>query len=84
MRERVVLPADATAGICPVVVSIKMPEDRRQKLQDAFLGMDKDAAGRHLLEEALLARFEKVTDSNYDDIRQMKKAAEEAGFTSIK
>jgi phosphonate transport system substrate-binding protein len=79
-----VIESRGPAGICPVVVSVKITEDRRQKLQDAFLGMDKDAAGRKLLDEALLTRFEKVEDSNYDDIRRMKKAAEQAGFPSIK
>jgi phosphonate transport system substrate-binding protein len=79
-----VIESRGPAGICPVVVSVKMPEPRRLKLQEAFLGMDRDPAGRKLLDEALVARFEKVDDHNYDDIRAMKKAAEDAGFNSIK
>jgi phosphonate transport system substrate-binding protein len=72
------------AGICPVVASAKIAADRRQKLQDVFLQMDKDPDGRKLLDEALVARFEKVDDGNYDDIRGMKKQAEDAGFGVIK
>jgi phosphonate transport system substrate-binding protein len=79
-----VIESRGPAGICPVVVSVKMPEPRRQKLQAAFLGMNQDPEGRKLLDEALVARFEKVDDHNYDDIRLMKKAAEDAGFNSIK
>lgn len=72
------------AGICPVVVSLKTPEGRRLKLQEVFLSMHQDTAGRKLLDDALVARFERVEDSNYDDIRAMRKAAEEAGFATIK
>jgi phosphonate transport system substrate-binding protein len=72
------------AGICPVVASCKINEERRQKLQDAFLTMHKDPAGRKLLDEALVDRFEPVDDTNYDDIRAMKREAESAGFGSIR
>lgn len=79
-----VIESRGPAGICPVVVSVTVEESRRRKLQDAFLEMDKDPEGRKILDEALVARFEKVDDRNYDDIRAMKKAAEDAGFNSIK
>ncbi len=43
-----------------------------------------DPVGRSILGEALIARFEAVGDSNYDDIRRMKKMAEDMGFTEMK
>ncbi|PTY01874.1 hypothetical protein DB346_10475 [Verrucomicrobia bacterium LW23] len=79
-----VIESRGPAGICPVVVSVKVPDSVRKKLQDAFVGMDKDPEGRKILDEALVERFEVVRDDNYDDIRKMKKAAEEARFSVIK
>ena len=72
------------ASICPVVASAKMPEAQLRNLQNAFLGMHQDPQGRRILDEALVERFEKVDDRNYDDIRHMKKAAADRGFTIIK
>ncbi len=79
-----VIESRGPAGICPVVSSVKISEDRREKLQAALLGMNTDPEGRKILDEALVERFVKVDDSNYDDIRQMKKAAEKIGFNSIR
>ncbi len=72
------------AGIPPVVASTKLPAAVRKRIKDALIGMKNDPLGRSILDEALIARFEAVDDSNYDDIRRMKKMAEEAGFTEIK
>lgn len=79
-----VIESRGPAGICPVVVSVKLPQPVREKLQAAFTGMANDPEGLKILDEALLARFEKIDDKNYDDVRQMKKAAEDAGFNTIK
>ncbi len=72
------------AGIPPVVASTKLAAALRKRIQDALIGMKNDPAGRSVLDEALIARFEGVSDSNYDDIRRMKKMAEDTGFTEIK
>ena len=72
------------SGIAPLVASARMPTDLRDKLQHALVTMHEDPEGRKLLDEALLERFTFVDDSNYDDIRAMKKAAEKAGFTVIR
>jgi phosphonate transport system substrate-binding protein len=72
------------AAICPVVASVKLPEPRRDMVQETLLGMDEDPKGRQVLDDALVARFEKVNDRDYNGIRQMKKAAEDAGFNVIK
>lgn len=70
--------------IGPLVVSSQMPADLRDKLQHALVTMHEDPEGRALLDEALLDRFVVAQDSNYDNIRAMKKAAEKAGFTVIR
>lgn len=72
------------SGIAPLVASARMPTDLRDKLQHALVTMHEDPEGRKLLDEALLERFSLVDDSNYDDIRAMKEAAEKAGFTVIR
>jgi phosphonate transport system substrate-binding protein len=72
------------AGICPLVASSKMPADLRDRLQQTLATMHEDPEGRKILDEALLSRFVIVDDTNYDDIRVMKEAAEKAGFTVIR
>lgn len=79
-----VIESRGPSSICPVVASLKTSEDRRVKLQEALLGMDKDPAGRKILDEALVLKFEKIEDSMYDDIRGEMKAASAAGFETIK
>lgn len=83
-REVRVLESAGPAGICPLVASSKMPADLRDKLQRALVSMHEDPEGRRILEEALLSKFVVVDNSNYDDIRSMREAAEKAGFTVIR
>jgi phosphonate transport system substrate-binding protein len=72
------------AGICPVVVSRRAPAELKVQLKRVLLTMHESPAGRKVLVEALVERFAEVPDGNYDDIRQLKKAALEAGFPVIK
>jgi phosphonate transport system substrate-binding protein len=72
------------AGICPLVVSTKLPAEVREKLRKHLSTMHENPVGRKILDDALLDRFAIVDDKNYDDIREMKEAAEKAGFTTIK
>ena len=68
------------AGVPPVVMSTRTPVKLRKKLQLIFLNMHRDKEGKKILKKALLKRFEKPDDKNYDDIRMMEKAAKDAGF----
>ena len=79
-----VLESVGPVGICPIVASIRMPEELRKSLQRALVTMHEDPEGRKILDEALLERFTLVDDSNYDDIRAMRDAADKAGFTHIR
>jgi len=78
-----VLESVGPAGICPLVMSPKLPATVRDKLQHAIVTMHEDPVGRKILDDALLDRFMIVDDHNYDDIRAMKEAAEKAGFNVI-
>ena len=70
------------AATVPFVVStaavIKAP------LKARLLAMHEDPRGRQILDEAFLDRFAEVTDADYDGLRAMKKAAEEARFLEIR
>lgn len=72
------------AGIPPLVASTKMEPEYVEMVQKILVQMKDDPQGTAILDEALVDRFEVVDDSNYDDIRRMKKLAEDAGFWEIK
>jgi phosphonate transport system substrate-binding protein len=70
------------AATVPFVVStaavLKAP------LKARLLAMHEDPRGRQILDEAFLDRFAEVTDADYDGLRAMKKAAEDARFLEIR
>lgn len=68
------------AGAPPVVASSHIPDTLLKTLQNVFTHMHEDPAGKEILARALLSRFDKPDDSNYDDIRKMEQAARDAGF----
>ncbi len=77
----------ATIGpspIPPVVVARGLEAALRARLQDAFLTMAADAAGRAILAEGRIARFVPVRDADYDPIRAMARRAETAGFLTLR
>ncbi len=83
-REVKIIETLGPAGIPPVIASTKLSAAVRRRIRDALIAMTDDPVGRSILDDAHIARFEAVDDSNYDDIRRMKKMAEEAGFTEMK
>jgi phosphonate transport system substrate-binding protein len=71
------------AGAPPVVISNKADPSIKKSFQDAILNMHKDPEGKKILEKALVLRFAPPADSNYNDIRNMEKAAKDAGFNDF-
>lgn len=71
------------AGAPPVVISKKADPAVKTKLQKVILEMHKDPEGKKILARALVNHFAAPNDSNYDDIRKMEKAAEDAGFVDF-
>lgn len=71
------------AGIPPIVVSSKMPLHLRNKIQDILIGMKNDQKGKSILNKALVDRFIKPVDSNYDSIREMYKKSKESHYKVI-
>jgi phosphonate transport system substrate-binding protein len=72
------------AGIPPVVISTRISPSLRKKISDILLGMKDDPVGAEILEEALVDRFTVVDDSNYDDVRKMRRQAQDSGFQVIR
>jgi phosphonate transport system substrate-binding protein len=70
------------AATVPFVVSTAAVLEAPLKAR--LLAMHEDPRGRQILDEAFLDRFAEVTDADYDGLRAMKKAAEDARFLVIR
>src|SRR5262245_6017700 len=70
--------------IPPVVVPRGLDRSLRARLQELFLSMAKDAAGRAVLDEGRMSGFVGVRDADYDPIRVMLRRAETAGFLTLR
>ena len=68
------------AGAPPVVVGKMVDSQLKARLQAVLTNMHNDPKGMAILQKGLLKRFDPPSDANYDDIRNMEKAAKEVGF----
>ena len=59
----------------PWVVHGSVSNDVRRALRQEFLSMDKDPRGRRILEDAGMLWFARVSDHDYDPIREMDRVA---------
>ena len=71
------------AGIPPVVVSVFIPVDIKNRIKKIMLAMNNDTVGKQILDKALVDRFVIVDDKNYDGIRMMMKMSVESGYKVI-
>lgn len=69
--------------IQPMVAARHLPDVMKAKIRATLLGMDSDPLARAELGRGFVERFVPVTDTDYDDIRRMLVAAEEAGFLTL-
>ena len=72
------------AGIQPVVAATRLPDELKAAVREVLLAMGDDLAARPRLTPSFVERFVAVTDENYDDVRAMLCAAEEAGFMTLR
>jgi phosphonate transport system substrate-binding protein len=70
--------------IPPVVAARGLAPSLGRRLQEVFVGMSADPAGRLVLAEGRMTRFVRVRDTDYDPIRAMVRRAEAAGFLAIR
>src|SRR5207248_4320632 len=65
--------------IQPVIAASRLPPGLKADLRSALLSMAGDPAARERLAEAFIERFVPITRVDYDDIREMLAACEDAG-----
>ena len=70
--------------IQPVVAARHVSAALRDDLRAALCAIGDDPAARDTLDYGFVARFIPMTDTDYDDIRMMVAAAEEASFPELR
>src|SRR3954447_2434356 len=70
--------------IQPVVAADRLGEDLRDGVRRVLLEMADDPRARPWLARGLIARFAAADDSAYDDLREMRRACEEANFLTLR
>ena len=68
------------SSIPPVVVSRRLDNELKCKLQDALITMHLDNCGARQLREGLIERLVAVRDEDYDNIREMLEKVEGVEF----
>jgi len=79
-EELRVIMALGPSTIQPVVAARRLPVDVKAALRSILLRLGDDRAARSELGRGFIDRFVPVTDEDYDDIREMLRSAENAGF----
>jgi phosphonate transport system substrate-binding protein len=78
LRERIrVVETFGPSPIPPWVISRQVPESDRERIRKLLLKMDEDPLGRPILRAGRMARFIEASDTEYDPIRTMARAAEQ-------
>jgi phosphonate transport system substrate-binding protein len=72
------------AGMPPVTSATRLAEAEHQRLTEALVTMHQHPAGQAILAAGGVRRFAPVTDRNYDDIRRMLRAIDQAGLTELR
>ena len=72
------------AGMPPVITATHLDEAEHRRLTEALVTMHQHPTGQAILAQGGVRRFAPVSDRNYDDIRQMLRAIEEAGITELR
>ncbi len=82
-KVRVIL-SNGPAPVVPLVSTRSVDDETFHRLQDAIVQMDQTEEGRKILDDALLVRFAKVTDADYDKVREMRAFAHSKHFDTIR
>jgi phosphonate transport system substrate-binding protein len=73
----------ATWGPSPIppwVIHERVPAKMRDKIRSVLLGMESDVEGKALLADLGMKRFTRVSDADYDSIREMAQKAQQVQF----
>lgn len=72
------------AGMPPVIAATRLGDEAYGQLTRALVEMHTTEQGQAILRPGGVRRFAPVTDRNYDDIRRMLAALEQAGVTELR
>jgi phosphonate transport system substrate-binding protein len=70
--------------IQPVAVSQRLPAELRSRITEALVSLHEEPGMPERLARGLVERFVPVSADDYDDIRAMLKACEDAGFMTLR
>lgn len=70
--------------IQPIAASNRLSPELKSQIADILVNMHKDPASREALDKGMVERFVPVGSNDYDDIRMMLKACEDANFMTVK
>jgi phosphonate transport system substrate-binding protein len=79
-----VIDALGPSTIQPVVAAAHLPASLKADLQAVYLEIGRDPAARDMLDQGFIERFAAVDDSSYDDIREMVRVCEQAGYLELR
>src|SRR5262245_47047528 len=78
LREQIrVVETFGPSPIPPWVISRQVPESDRERIRRLLLKLDEDPLGSPILSAGRMARFIEASDTDYDLIRTMARAAEQ-------
>ena len=83
VEELRVIGALGPSTIQPVVAARRLPVDVKAALRSVLLRLGDDRAAHTELGRGFIDRFVPVADGGYDDIREMLRSAERAGFLTL-
>jgi phosphonate transport system substrate-binding protein len=85
LREQLkVIDTLGPAGIQPVVAACRLADGLKAAVRDVLLAMGDDPTASAILAHSFVERFVAVTDEDYEGVRTMLAAAEEAGFVTLR
>jgi len=70
--------------IQPIVVNSQLSDALKSDIQQILLNMQQDKVARQKLADGLIKRFVKVSDQDYDPIREMRQQAKAHDFLQIR
>ncbi len=79
-----VVDALGPSTIQPVAVSKRFGPEFREEVREVLLDFHRDERGREVLDGGMIERWAQVGPADYDDVRRMLEACEDAAFMEIR
>lgn len=69
--------------IQPLVAAAHLPDGLKRDIQVILTELHRDPTSRPFLDKGMIDHYAAVSDADYDDIRHMRSACEQAGFMAL-